>query len=108
MKERPIIFKTENVQAILTGRKTQTRRTKGLEPINDIADYVLFQQLIRINNHSIAQFMEVRGRNPIDVRCPYGQVGDMLWVRRNKAGRFIWKKAEADIWLEIKFNLGST
>ena len=34
MTERPIIFQSEMVKALLDGRKRMTRRTKGLEYIN--------------------------------------------------------------------------
>lgn len=49
MKERPIIFSSQMVRAILDGRKTQTRR------------------LVK------------------ETRCPYGEVGDRLWVRETWA-----------------------
>jgi hypothetical protein len=50
-KERPILFSTEMVKAILDGKKTQTRRIVK----DDLA------------------------------ACPYGEPGDILWVRETWA-----------------------
>lgn len=59
MKQRPILFNTEMVQAILAGRKTQTRR----EVHPDIAVSIL------------------NDPDRILHRCPFGQAGNVLWVR---------------------------
>lgn len=63
MKQRPILFNTEMVQAILAGRKMQTRR----EVHPDIA--------VSISNNP----------DRILYRCPFGQTGDVLWVRETFA-----------------------
>lgn len=61
MAEHPIIFSTDMVKAILDGQKTQTRRI-----VKDIhLDY--------IEQTNITHW------------CPYGQVGDRLWVRETFA-----------------------
>jgi hypothetical protein len=67
MKERPILFSTPMVQAIMEGRKTQTRRiAKGhaLQFLDAglLSEYVSKQDL-----------------------CPYGELGDILWVRETWA-----------------------
>ena len=83
MKFRPILFSTPIVQANLDGLKTQTRRTKGLEKVNDC----YFQSLV---HHATGRFTFVPNGNfnpteeeVIEVKCPYGQVGDVLWVRES-------------------------
>jgi len=67
MKERPILFGTPMVQAILDGRKTMTRRIvkfpKGWIPEDDVWDWVA------LNDHYP------------EWGCQYGEVGDRLWVR---------------------------
>ena len=66
MKERSIIFKQEMVRAILDGRKTQTRRVMRL-PENQ-------HQLCAADNaHDLMQMF----------KCPYGQLGNQLWVRES-------------------------
>ena len=70
MKERPIIFSTDMVKAILKGRKTQTRRVIKLQPN------------IPITNHPFAQYELLREWLVIH-KCPYGQPGDRLWVKEN-------------------------
>ena len=70
MKERPIIFSTKMVRAILDGRKTQTRRVVKF-PLK------LKSQEVKINtlNYSDADHPAILEN------CPYGQVWDELWVR---------------------------
>ena len=61
MKERPIIFNTEMVRAILDGRKTQTRRVVKYKAYTREGDPVYPHE------------------------CPYGEIGDRLWVRETWA-----------------------
>lgn len=77
MNTKPILFSTEMVQAILEGRKTQTRRTKGLKVVNDNPDSYLFNSF-SIDNKN-ATFKRLEGMwQGVDV--PY-KTGDVLWVR---------------------------
>ena len=70
MKERPILFSAEMVQAVLEGRKTQTRRVVKPQPTGNTKD-------IRLKDN-LQWYMPYDG--PLK-QCPYGQVGDRLWVR---------------------------
>jgi len=77
MKERPILFSTEMVQAVLDGRKTQTRRVvknQDMFMVKDIGSVKL-------------RPCEIKDHTQIDLKCPYGQVGDKLWVRETWWGK---------------------
>ena len=71
MKERPILFSAPMVRAILAGQKTQTRR---------IAKPVRHPDLGNIYAPG-ALALEREPQHVIDRACPYGQPGDLLWVK---------------------------
>ena len=74
MKERPILFSTPMVKAILTGNKTVTRRVvKNLDLIQDWGD--------GCQDEAPCYEDEYGGWNKTETRCPYGFPGDLLWVR---------------------------
>lgn len=74
MKEHPILFKDEMIRAILKGRKTQTRRVVKL-PKNHVWGSFFDGQICPENDLSSLGY-------PVDeLRCPYGQPGDRLFVR---------------------------
>jgi hypothetical protein len=67
MKEHPILFSGSMVQAILKGQKTQTRRVLKLAP---------GERLEESDGHF--RYFADEGKL---LKCPYGGVGDRLWVR---------------------------
>ena len=85
-KERPIIMTSENARAILDGRKTQTRRTRGLQHINENPNrWVLGKSPESYTSGDVA-FLDMAdpiGTYPTFAACPYGVVGDRLWVRES-------------------------
>lgn len=83
MKERPILFSAPMVRAILNGSKTQTRRVVKPQP-SPSSDTAF------VGADGIWRFSHPTLRGPVsheadDVRCPYGQPGDRLWVRETWA-----------------------
>lgn len=81
MKTKPILYSAPMVKSLLNDTKTQTRRTKGLEVINENPDdYTFVSFLIDAYHNGVAVFKNSDGKNVI-VKCPYGFPGDVLWVR---------------------------
>jgi hypothetical protein len=83
MKERPILFSTPMVQAILALIKSMTRRTKGLEEINKNPDDWRLSSEIYVdkNGRLCFKFQRISAIRSIVIPCPYGKVGDALWVK---------------------------
>lgn len=83
MAERPILFSAPMVRAILDGSKTQTRRVwkmpKGMEW------YVSGP----LRGEETGDICDIGGKgwwSVDEVACPYGDVGDRLWVRETWQG----------------------
>ncbi len=83
MKDRPILFNAEMVRAILEGRKTQTRRVIKPQPPNHWPDYFA-KRAHGYTSLSLPEVKYFRSDNT-EVKCPYGQPGDRLWVREKWA-----------------------
>jgi hypothetical protein len=91
MKEHPIIFSPSMVRAILDGRKTQTRRVirgaRGAE------------SLYAGNKDGLWVVERFGDAAQSLIRCPYGRVGDRLWVRETcgLTGRGIVYRADSEV-----------
>lgn len=79
-RERPILFSGPMVRAIFEGRKTQTRRIirhpRGRDTIPPHLRYMLTR-----DGHALLSGPDYPDGDDDEVKCPYGQVGDRLWVR---------------------------
>ncbi len=89
MKERPIIFNADMVRAVLDGRKTQTRRIMRVQPESNqfgllrITDSTKHRDIGKYHwAESNATGNHVRSKL---FTCPFGAVGDRLWVRETWA-----------------------
>ena len=96
MSEKPILFNTDMVKAILDGRKTQTRRVIHPHLKKDEAGWMVcltsFRKPYAIDTH------DDDGRSMRRVPAPY-QRGDVLWVREAWAkdiGRYMYRANYSD------------
>lgn len=78
MTERPILFSAPMVKAILEGRKTKTRRLVRIQPPNGYIPQII--PLLRSNDKKIFYWDNGDSFSP-PFACPYGTVGNRLWVR---------------------------
>lgn len=85
MKSHPIIMVAPSVCAILDGRKTHTRRTRGLDKINKNPDAWQFMGIDDAGEYVFwnPTYYDEHNGLSIGIKCPYGQVGDQLWCREN-------------------------
>lgn len=79
-KEHPILFSTPMVQAILEGRKTQTRRILKPQPVGIMKPHQLCDDGFFKKEHIGKWLWETESGESLKL-CPYGQPGDILWVR---------------------------
>lgn len=70
---KPILFNSEMVRAVISGRKTQTRRIIKKQP-HGVAWFLRAKEWLfpNVNPHTSAV-------------CPFGEVGKRLWVRETWA-----------------------
>lgn len=90
-KERPILMNGEMVRAVLSGRKTQTRRLLTPQPdhsqLHEYKGRVVYEGENRLFcwKHlaldNIHDFPMNEDRQKLAACCPYGKPGDRLWVR---------------------------
>ncbi len=93
-RERPVIFTGESVRAILAGRKTMTRRVVKVQPpvgFDHVVTMPISTETAWKNDamptHTFTDELweNTTNRPPkkIWLHCPYGRVGDRLWVRES-------------------------
>jgi hypothetical protein len=93
-RERPILFSSPMVRAILAGRKTQTRRILGWKPREDglnLAFSGLELGFYCSDSPASGYVLRSRGAGSCwndrthPAHCPHGATGDRLWVRETHA-----------------------
>ncbi|WP_278495554.1 hypothetical protein [Pantoea vagans] len=85
MRERPIIFNADMVRAVLDGRKTQTRRIMRVQPESNQCGLLRITDSTKRSDIDKYHWAEsnatgTHARSAL-FSCPFGTVGDRLWVR---------------------------
>jgi len=94
MSEHPIIFCGEMIRAIRDRRKTQTRRViKRLPCEHDDWPHPSEMSATttegwQVGGHSGRWWCDCCSNSGLAIRCPYGQPGDVLWVRESFCGHW--------------------
>ena len=91
--EKPIIFSTPMVKAILAGKKSITRRVIKKKYENTDIEWFTNKygtRLVEMQNDAPSgvnsegkKWTQLKGCR--EIKCPYGQPGDILWVRETWA-----------------------
>jgi hypothetical protein len=88
VKEGPILFSAPMIKAILEGKKTQTRRIVKPQP-NDVGygNKCEVHPYCTGTKWPLAYYERRNGlwNSSQPLKCPYGKVGDRLWVRESFA-----------------------
>lgn len=89
MTERGMIFNAEMVRAILDGRKTQTRRIMKVQPESNQLGLLLITDSTKHSDIGKYHWAESNATgNHVRSKlfsCPFGAVGDRIWVRETWA-----------------------
>lgn len=92
MSEHPILFSGPMVRAILEGRKTMTRRVVKPQPYKaTLCEVISHPETTKLSCKQPAASAYVgfdlgsKGLSLAYFPCPYGKVGDRLWVRETWA-----------------------
>lgn len=101
MKYIPILFSTLMVQALLASRKTMTRRVvKALQPDTMADDKGWSTKYTYFTSNATGENIF----NRLKDKCPYGKVGDVLWVRETWS--LITPYGPEDYYFGYKINTG--
>ncbi|MER4659964.1 hypothetical protein J9B20_05400 [Klebsiella pneumoniae] len=114
MTERGMIFNSEMVRAILSNRKTQTRRIMKVQPESNQLGLMLITDSTKHSDIGKYHWAESNATgNHVRSKlfsCPFGAVGDRIWVRETWSSDFanyypndrVWYAADNNRRLDIE------
>jgi hypothetical protein len=80
-----LLFSTEMAAANINGRKTETRRLRGLDGLNEfVDDWVVGKEYVSKQSGKLTfPFFDKTSDQSGGIVCPYGKPGDVIWMREN-------------------------
>jgi hypothetical protein len=110
MRERPILFNADMVRAVLNGRKMQTRRKVLHQPRRSdiLPNLVFLRNKLEAKKYPPAGWIYPNAMEQILSLCPFGAVGDRLWVRETfrvhsratDVATLVYKASEQQSWTQ--------
>lgn len=99
MSEKPILFNSEMVRAILQGRKTQTRRVMKIQPDSVITGPSISYPYLK-------QGRKLAFKEYAILSCQLGYIGSHLWVRETMCNgsddSWFYKSQNENEWEHVK------
>lgn len=90
MKETPIIMSGDHLAKVLDGTKTMTRRVIKPQPTEGAEAFAWFAPSEGEGYAPSGCWYEDENGLKFNCKCPYGQVGDRLWVRETHYRHGFW------------------
>jgi len=101
MNDKPILFNTDMVCALLDGRKTQTRRIVKPQPEHRENESLPGEFGTFFHGWNLDHpAMSIKD---ILQYCPYGKPGDLLWVRESAINHSILKAHGSKRYMDVKY-----
>lgn len=84
-KSKPIFFNAEMIQSIIDGKKTTARiKVKSLITDDDAENIKICYDWQICDNYEVWCLVAGdMGYEPLSFKCPYGQIGDELWIKES-------------------------
>lgn len=103
MKERPILFTSANVLAILDDRKGQTRRIVKFPPSIQNPSWTGYDRILDEGGLVLYSPGAPCWNEHPPIKCPYGKPGDRLWVKETHWRYGKWRPSTASGKLRWRF-----
>lgn len=106
MNEKPMLMQSDMVISVLRkiDPKTNTRRTAGLDSVNECPDDWDINKTPSSNIYAVSH---IKKDTSFFIKCPYGVVGDRLWIREKQRVLDVGERLGSKI-IKVKYEADGT